>query len=285
MLIFPDIDPIALQLGPVAIRWYALAYLAAFICGWRIALGYADHTPAHIKNAPTRRDFDDFLTWGIIGVILGGRVGYVLFYDLARYLEQPGEIYKVWHGGMSFHGGLAGMMLSFALFCYIRKLNWRAFGDVIAIVTPLGLFFGRLANFINGELYGRITEVPWGMVFPGGGDNPRHPSQLYQAFGEGLLLFFIMLGLSQVRAFRGRPGMIGGMFLVGYACFRGYVENFRSPDPQLGFVIEHLTMGQLLCIPMGLLGLGIIIWSAFQPLPIADVKANHVTAKSADRDD
>lgn len=283
MLVFPDIDPIALQLGPIAVRWYALAYLAAFICGWRLALGYAASMPVHIKSAPSRRDFDDFLTWAILGVIIGGRLGYILFYDLARYLEQPAEIYKVWHGGMSFHGGLLGMMAAFGLFCWQRRLNWRAFGDVLAIITPLGLFFGRLANFVNGELYGRITNVPWGMVFPGGGENPRHPSQLYQAFGEGLLLFIIMVLCARVRAFRGRPGMLGGIFLVGYALLRALAENYRSPDPHLGFVYQHLTMGQVLCLPMALAGLALIVISARQHLPALSAAPSNATPPRDDQ--
>jgi phosphatidylglycerol:prolipoprotein diacylglycerol transferase len=272
MLVFPEIDPIAFQLGPIVVRWYALAYLAGFIGGWRIAVRLAGRTPAHLQRAGTATDFDDFLAWGILGVIVGGRLGYILFYNFGYYIDHPLEILQTWRGGMSFHGGLIGMMMAFFLFCRNRNLDWRAFGDVIASVVPLGIFFGRIANFINGELYGRVTDGPLAMVFPGD-PNPRHPSQLYQAATEGLLLFIIMMIAIHHPRLRGRPGLVGGLFLLLYGIFRAAMENFRSPDIQLGFIVGHITMGQILCIPMMVAGGWLIISALRQPLPESAIPA------------
>ena len=265
MLEFPNIDPIAFHLGPIVVRWYALAYLAGFIGGWQVAVRLADRAPAHLR-AGTRVDFDDFLTWAILGVIIGGRLGYILFYNLPYYLHHPLEIMQTWRGGMSFHGGLIGMMLAFFAFCRKRNLDWRAFGDVIASVVPIGLFFGRIANFINGELYGRVSDGPFAMVFPGD-PNPRHPSQLYEAALEGLLLFIIMMIAINRPQLRNRPGLVGGLFLLLYGVFRAFVELYRSPDIQLGFIVGDITMGQILCLPMIVAGGWLIVAALRRPLP------------------
>jgi phosphatidylglycerol:prolipoprotein diacylglycerol transferase len=283
MLTFPQIDPVAFSVGPIEIRWYALAYLAGFLGGWRLALHYADKTPATVQGAGTRADFDDFLTWAVLGVILGGRLGYILFYNLGYYFSNPLEALQVWHGGMSFHGGLIGMMLAFYYFCRHRNLDWRAFGDVIAAVVPVGLFFGRIANFINGELFGRVSESQFAMVFPHGGVNTRHPSQLYEAFSEGLLLFIIMFVAARSPALRSRPGLVGGIFLAGYAVFRFICEFFRSPDIQLGFIVGETTMGQLLCIPMFAAGVW-LIYDAIKKQPFNAASAVAVAHEPAASD-
>lgn len=257
-LMFPAFDPIALQLGPLAIRWYGLAYVAALIGGWLLMRRLLSRSPASIPADAA----DDFLTWATLGVILGGRLGYVLFYKPAYYLSEPLEIVQVWHGGMSFHGGLAGVIIAAALFTRRRQIPLLAFGDVLAVVAPLGLMFGRLANFINGELYGRTTDVPWGMVFPNAGPLPRHPSQLYEAGLEGLLLFAVLAGLWMVRRVRMRPGVLTGLFIGGYGLARFTVEAFREPDAFLGVLQTGLTMGQTLSLPMVLGGLALAGWSA-----------------------
>ncbi|MDD5585710.1 MAG: prolipoprotein diacylglyceryl transferase, partial [Alphaproteobacteria bacterium] len=180
-LAFPPIDPVLFTVGPFAIRWYALAYLAGFLLGWRICMQLARQNPA----GPQPKDYDDFLVWAVVGTVLGGRLGYILFYQLAYYLANPLEIFYVWHGGMSFHGGMLGVIVSAWLFTRNRKIPFFAFADLLACVTPIGLGLGRLANFVNGELYGRVSDAPWAVIFPHGGELPRHPSQLYEAGLEG----------------------------------------------------------------------------------------------------
>jgi phosphatidylglycerol:prolipoprotein diacylglycerol transferase len=202
----------------------------------------------------TKQQVDDFVTWAVLGVILGGRLGYVLFYGFERYLTAPWEALYVWQGGMSFHGGAAGVILAIILFCRQQKLSILGFGDRICAVVPVGLFFGRLANFINGELWGRVSDVPWAMVFPTGGPEPRHPSQLYQAAMEGLILLAVVQVLVHIPAIRARLGFVAGAFLAGYGIARMVGELFRQPDAQLGFLFAGLTMGQLLSIPMVLVG-------------------------------
>lgn len=253
-LTFPHIDPVALQIGPLAIRWYALAYLAGIIGGWRYALylakkGFSKITPLQL---------DDFIVWATLGIVLGGRLGYVLFYKPAYYSAHPIEILHLWQGGMSFHGGLLGVIL--AMFLFTRKNNIPFFrlSDLAAAVTPIGLFFGRIANFINGELYGRTTDATIGMIFPNGGFAPRHPSQLYEALGEGILLFVIM----QIFIFKFKkmqqPGFLSGAFLCFYAMIRFIIEFFREPDAHLGFIIEQITLGQILTLPMLIMGIIVI---------------------------
>ncbi|WP_407664074.1 prolipoprotein diacylglyceryl transferase [Microvirga alba] len=269
-LSFPVIDPVAVTIGPFAIRWYALAYVAGLLGGWF----YAKRLAASARlweplRQPKPLDIDDLIVWVALGVVLGGRIGYVLFYNLSAYLAQPLEIFAVWRGGMSFHGGFAGAALAIMLFSRSRGLNALAMLDLASVVAPLGLFFGRLANFINGELWGRpAPDFPYAVVFPHAGPLPRHPSQLYEAFGEGLVLFVIMAFAVNRLGFR-RPGLLGGIFVLGYAIARIVCEFFREPDEQLGFLFGSsiqalsggITMGMLLSVPMAILGLA-IIWIA-----------------------
>jgi phosphatidylglycerol:prolipoprotein diacylglycerol transferase len=261
---FPAIDPVAVAIGPFVIRWYALAYIAGLLIGWRYCLVLADRPPRLIE----RRDIDDFLVWATLGVVLGGRIGYVLFYQPGYYLQHPIEALYLWHGGMSFHGGALGVTLAIVLFTRARRLPVLAFSDVVAEAIPIGLFFGRIANFINGELFGRETDVPWAMAFPNGGPVPRHPSQLYEAVCEGLLLFLLLL-LAEHRGARRRPGIVTGLFLVGYAVARMSGELFRQPDAQLGFLVLGTTMGQLLSIPVLIAGILLIWWARRQPASTA----------------
>jgi phosphatidylglycerol:prolipoprotein diacylglycerol transferase len=251
---FPMIDPTLIEIGPFAIRWYALAYIAGIIIGWRVARALVQRSPA----VATAEQVDDFVTWVTLGIILGGRLGYVLFYRPGYYVTVPWEALYVWQGGMSFHGGALGVIA--ALFLFARKygIDWVAFADRIVCVVPIGLFFGRLANFINGELWGRVTTVPWGMVFPTGGPEPRHPSQLYQAFLEGACLFALLMILARSEWVRARPGILSGTFLAGYGVARILGEVFRQPDAHLGFLVAGVTMGQLLSVPMILVGAWLI---------------------------
>jgi phosphatidylglycerol---prolipoprotein diacylglyceryl transferase len=261
---FPAIDPVAVAIGPFVVRWYALAYIVGLLLGWRYCLVLADRPPRLVE----RRDIDDFLVWATLGVVLGGRIGYVLFYQPGYYLQHPIEALYLWHGGMSFHGGALGVTLAILLFTRARRLPVLAFSDVIAEAIPIGLFFGRIANFINGELFGRETEIPWAVVFPNGGPVPRHPSQLYEAVCEGLLLF-LLLRLAEHRGARRRPGIVTGLFLIGYAVARMSGELFRQPDAQLGFLVFGTTMGQLLSIPVLIAGFILIWWARRQPASTA----------------
>ncbi len=248
---FPPLDPVIVSIGPFAIRWYALAYLAGFVLGWFQCMRLARQN----KGPPQPKDYDDFLTWAVIGTILGGRIGYVLFYQPDHYFAHPLDMLKIWEGGMSFHGGMAGVILAALWFVRSRKIPFLAFSDLLACVAPIGLGLGRLANFVNGELFGRVTDVSWGVVFPHGGELPRHPSQLYEAALEGIVLYLVLFFLARCPAVRKREGLLSGAFLTLYAVFRFGVEFFREPDPQLGFLFAGATMGQLLCVPMVLLGL------------------------------
>jgi phosphatidylglycerol:prolipoprotein diacylglycerol transferase len=267
---FPAIDPIAIAVGPFAIRWYALAYVVGLLGGWFLARRIAATSRfwGGLRQ-PTATDIDDVIVWVALGIVLGGRLGYVLFYNFGAYLSRPAEIFAVWQGGMSFHGGFLGAILALVLFARSRGLNSLAMLDLAAVVTPIGLFLGRIANFINGELWGRpAPDVPWAFVFPGAGPVPRHPSQLYEAFGEGLVLFLVVAVAVRRFGFR-RPGLIGGIFVLGYAVARIVCEFFREPDPQLGYLLGTsvdalrggLTMGMILSIPMALVGAG-AIWLA-----------------------
>jgi len=252
---FPVIDPVAVQLGPFAIRWYALAYVVGIIIGWRYARALAGQ-----KRSPlTPTMVDDFVTWAVLGIVLGGRIGYVVFYNAGYYLAHPVEALYLWHGGMSFHGGLIGVITAMALFVRKRGIRFFHLTDVVAAVTPIGLFFGRLANFINGELFGRETDVPWAMVFPNGGPNPRHPSQLYEAILEGLVLFTVLAIIAWRYKGLARPGLVSGAFFIGYALCRIAVEFVREPDQQVGFLLGGATMGQLLSLPMIAFGI-FFIW-------------------------
>ncbi|MBV9076916.1 MAG: prolipoprotein diacylglyceryl transferase [Methylobacteriaceae bacterium] len=260
---FPAIDPIAIAIGPFAIRWYALAYVAGIVIGWWLSRRLAANEALWgTTRRPSLLDMDDLIVWVALGVVLGGRVGYVLFYNLDQYLAHPVEIFTVWQGGMSFHGGFLGTVLAIVLFARSRGLNPLAMLDVAAVVTPIGLFAGRIANFVNGELWGRpAPDVAWAVVFPRAGDVPRHPSQLYEAAAEGLILFAVMLFTVRRFGFR-RPGLVGGVFVLGYAVARILCEHFREPDAQLGFLLGGATMGQLLSVPMAVVGLGAIVAAA-----------------------
>jgi phosphatidylglycerol:prolipoprotein diacylglycerol transferase len=259
VLPFPAFDPVLVQIGPFAVRWYALAYIAGILLGWLYAKAILRSPRAWGGAAPiSAAEFDDFVLWVTLGIILGGRTGYVLFYNLPHFLEHPVEIVQLWKGGMSFHGGFIGCVLAVVLFARRRKIPILSLGDVTCAVAPIGLFFGRLANFINGELWGRPSDVPWAMVFPGGGPLPRHPSQLYEAMLEGLVLFAVLALFVRLGALK-RRGLILGAFALFYGLARCFGEFFREPDIQLGFLWGGLTMGMLLSLPM-ILGGALIIW-------------------------
>jgi phosphatidylglycerol:prolipoprotein diacylglycerol transferase len=256
---------VAIHLGPFAIRWYALAYITGILLGWRYALRLIEQPPRFMS----RLALDDFIVWVTLGIIVGGRLGYVFFYKPSMYLADPAEIVKLWHGGMSFHGGLIGVSTAIFFFARKRGIPVLALSDVVASVGPIGLFFGRIANFINGELWGRPTDVPWAMIFPSDPLHlPRHPSQLYEATFEGILLFALMTWFVRRRDWRERPGRLTGLFLAGYAVARMSGELFREPDSFLGFIIGPFTMGQLLSAPLLVAGICLIIVCAKRaPLP------------------
>jgi phosphatidylglycerol---prolipoprotein diacylglyceryl transferase len=260
---FPAIDPVLIQIGPFALRWYALAYIVGILAGWLYARALIRRE--HLWGGPapmTAVDFDDFILWVTLGVILGGRIGYVLFYNPAHFAQHPLEALQLWKGGMSFHGGFLGCVLAVILFARRRDIPILSLGDLTCAVAPIGLLLGRLANFVNGELWGRPTDVPWAIIFPGGGLVPRHPSQLYEAALEGLLLLIILALAVRAGALK-RPGMILGAFMLGYGVFRSFAEFFREPDPQLGFLWGGLTMGMLLSIPLVLVG-ALLLWNALR---------------------
>lgn len=258
MLLHPTIDPVALQLGPLAIHWYGLTYLAAFAMFMGLAqlrLRHAPYAQLVSQGLWSKQDIEDVLFYGVVGVILGGRIGYCLFYKPAYYAAHPLEVFAVWQGGMSFHGGMLGVIAAMALFAWQRQRAWFLVTDFIAPCVPTGLAAGRVGNFINGELWGRAADpsLPWAMVFPQSGSMvPRHPSQVYQFLGEGLLLFVVMW----LYARKPRPlGAVSGIFLIGYGCLRFMAEYFREPDAHLGLLALGLSMGQWLCVPMVMLGL------------------------------
>ena len=261
LLPYPAINPVLIHLGPLAIRWYALAYIVGILAGWVYARSIIASQRLWGGPAPlTVIDFDDFVIWITLGIILGGRIGYVLFYNLPLFIGHPLQIFELWNGGMSFHGGFLGCMTAIVGFALKRNISILSLGDVTTAVTPIGLFLGRIANFINGELWGRPTDVPWAMIFPSGGPVPRHPSQLYEAALEGIVLFIVLNVLVRFGALR-RPGIVTGSFALGYGIARVTCEFFREPDPQLGFLWGGLTMGMLLCIPLMLAGIGILAYA------------------------
>ncbi len=258
VLPFPAIDPVLISIGPLAVRWYALAYIVGIIAGWFYARALIASKDLWGGPAPlTVVDFDDFVVWITLGIIVGGRVGYVLFYNFGHFAAHPIEILKLWNGGMSFHGGFIGCGVAIILFAWRRGVSMLSLGDIVTAVAPIGLFLGRIANFINGELWGRPTDLPWAMVFPNGGPIPRHPSQLYEAALEGLVLFALLAVLVRLGALK-RPGLVTGAFALGYGGARIVCELFREPDAQLGFLWGGLTMGMLLCIPLILAGIALI---------------------------
>jgi phosphatidylglycerol:prolipoprotein diacylglycerol transferase len=257
VLLFPNIDPVAVQIGPLAIRWYALAYIAGIILSWRLMRRLVARSP----EVATTAQVDDFVSWATLGVVLGGRLGYCLFYQPSVYLADPIGILRVWTGGMSFHGGMLGVTIAILLFCRHYHISILGFGDRLAVCAPIGLGLGRVANFINGELWGRPApeSLPWAMIFPRADTVPRHPSQIYQALMEGLILFLIMFLLSRSDSVRARVGSLTGVFLIGYGVARIIGEFFREPDDFLGFLWFGATMGQLLSIPMVLVGLWLVL--------------------------
>jgi phosphatidylglycerol:prolipoprotein diacylglycerol transferase len=260
VLLYPQFDPVLVQLGPFAIRWYALAYIAGLVIGWRVVRRAVQWPPV----VATALQVDDFLSWATLGVVIGGRLGYVLFYQPGRFLAAPLQIFEVWQGGMSFHGGMLGVAIAIIWYCRRQRIPVLGFADRIAIIAPLGLAFGRIANFINGELWGRPAPdwLPWAMAFfPGGGPTARHPSQLYEALLEGVVLLTIMLVLGWRLPLRARFGLLTGVFLIGYGVARIIAEFFREPDAFLGFLWAGATMGQLLSVPMLLAGGWLILRS------------------------
>jgi phosphatidylglycerol:prolipoprotein diacylglycerol transferase len=270
---FPAIDPVAISIGPLAIRWYALAYISGIVLGWIYARGLIRNEKLWGGPAPIAPvQLDDFILWVTIGIIVGGRTGYVLFYNLPLFIQHPAAIFKLWEGGMSFHGGFLGCVAAVMLFALRNNISILSLGDITTAVAPIGIFLGRLANFIKGELWGREADasVPWRMIFP---DDPsqlfRHPSQLYEAALEGILLFVILAIMVRTGALK-RPGLILGSFITIYGLARITGEFFREPDPQLGFLWRGLTMGMLLSVPMIIAGAILIImaWRHKTPEPI-----------------
>ena len=247
MLIHPDFDPIALKLGPLAVRWYGLMYLTGFAAAWWLGTRRISQGRVPI----TREQFEDVLFGAIVGVILGGRLGYVMFYKPGYYLGHPLEIFAIWQGGMSFHGGFLGVLVAMAFVAHRQRLNWWDVMDFVAPLVPIGIAAGRLGNFINGELWGRVTDLPWGMVFRGAGNLPRHPSELYEMALEGFALFALLWWFSS----KPRPRMqVSALFLIGYGAFRCICEFAREPDDFLGFLAFGFTMGQWLSLPMTVAG-------------------------------
>lgn len=273
MLMYPQIDPVALQVGPLAVHWYGLTYLMAF--GLFLFLGTRRllHPPFKYMTgdrAWSRRDVEDILFLGVVGVVLGGRIGYCLFYKPGYYLSHPLEIFAVWQGGMAFHGGLLGVIVAMIWFARSRKRNWLEVADFVAPCVPTGLAAGRIGNFINGELWGRFAsaDLPWAMVFPQSGSTlPRHPSQIYQFLMEGVLLFIILWLYARKEH---KPGQVAAVFLVGYGAFRFIAEYFRQPDDFLGILSLGMSMGQWLCIPM--IAAGIFMWAVCGKRPAYDVQ-------------
>jgi phosphatidylglycerol:prolipoprotein diacylglycerol transferase len=269
LIAFPTFDPVAIAIGPIVIRWYALAYIAGIVFGWIYAR-------ALVKNerlwggpaAITLLQLDDFILWVTVGIIVGGRTGYVLFYNLPFFIQHPAEILELWKGGMSFHGGFMGCVIAVMWFARKNGISILSLGDITTAVGPIGLFLGRIANFINSELWGRPADpdLPWAMIFPNGGPLPRHPSQLYEAGLEGIVLFTVLAVMIRFGALK-RPGLILGSFIALYGLARITGEHFREPDPQLGFLWGGLTMGMLLSVPMVIVGAIIIVaaWRRTSP--------------------
>ena len=267
---FPDFDPILVHLGPIAIRWYALAYIAGILLGWRYMIGLVRDARLWAFRGPVATPLliDDLILWITFGVIVGGRLGHVLFYTPQIIWTDPVEILKTWHGGMSFHGGAIGVGLAMTAFALRNRLDLLRLGDVIAAATPIGLFFGRLANFINGELWGRPTTVPWGIIFPGAGDGlPRHPSQFYEAALEGVALFLLLRWATHGAKYLDRRGVVMGLFVAGYGAIRVALENIREPDRYMPHFPLGLTMGMILSAPMIVAGAWLVWRGLREPLP------------------
>lgn len=265
VLPFPAIDPVLIEFGPFAIRWYALAYVAGLLLGWYYMRRLVS-TESLWRGTPhpSLVQVDDFVVYATLGTILGGRLGYVLFYSPGYYLSNPSEILQVWSGGMSFHGGFLGVVAAMVVFAWRHKLSLWTLFDLAGTVAPIGLLFGRIANFINGELWGRPSDVPWAMVFPGAGPEPRHPSQLYEAALEGALLLVVTALVVRAGGYR-RPGLVAGVFALGYGLARSFAELYRVPDAHIGYFQFGLTMGILLSLPMIAAGLFAIARALSRP--------------------
>jgi phosphatidylglycerol:prolipoprotein diacylglycerol transferase len=258
ILPFPEIDPVIFQIGPLAVHWYGLAYVAGILIGWFYARRLAMNNALWRNETPavTLQQLDDFLLWAAGGIVLGGRIGYILFYDLGSVLANPIRALEIWNGGMSFHGGFLGTTLAMIIFARRNGIVLWSLFDIVAAVVPIGLFFGRIANFINGELWGRLSSMPWAIVFPTGGPFARHPSQLYEAALEGLVLLAVLAWFIYRRKALKSPGLVTGTFVLGYALSRIFVEFFREPDAQIGYLVGGwLTMGMVLSLPMALAGI------------------------------
>ena len=278
---FPEFDPVLVQIGPFAIRWYALAYVAGILLGWRYVAGLMKKESLWgPRGAPaTAAQIDDLILWITLGVIVGGRLGPVFFYTPSIVVTDPLEIVKVWNGGMSFHGGVIGVLIAILGFSHVNKIDVFRLGDAVAACVPIGLFFGRVANFINGELWGRPSDVPWAVIFPAAdGVTPRHPSQLYEAALEGVVLLLILRWATHRAGLLRRRGVVAGMFFLGYALFRSFVENFREPDRYLPHFPLGLTMGMMLSAPMIVLGV-FLVWRGLREPP-AETASPPVQAKT-----
>jgi len=258
MLKFPEIDPVMLHLGPISVYWYGVAYMVGFLLAWQ----YAAWLTKCFAPSISKIQVDDFLMWALAGVVIGGRLGHILFFEPGRYLAHPIEIFMTWKGGMSFHGGMIGVTVAILIYCRKFHIPILRFSDILVSVVPIGLFLGRIANFINGELYGRVSDVSWAMVFPYGGPLPRHPSQLYEAFFEGFVLLCLLHIGWRIPLLRNTSGRLTGLFLLGYGLARYFVEFVRQPDTLYALLGMDLTTGQILSLPMIVVGF-YLIW---QPL-------------------
>ena len=253
---FPAIDPIAFTIGPLAVRWYSLSYIIGILIGLILINKFI----ITYKKNITKNDVYDLLNYLILGIIIGGRLGYVFFYNLEFYFYNPFEILKIWNGGMSFHGAMVGIIISIGWFSFKNNKSFFDLTDIICLVSPIGIFFGRIANFINGELYGKVTDHAFGIIFPRGGELPRHPSQLYEAFFEGLILFIILNCLFFFTNLKSKSGIISSLFLILYGIFRFFIETLREPDAHIGLLWNLLSMGQLLCVPMIASGIVLLVY-------------------------
>jgi len=261
-MIVHNFDPVLVDLGLFQIRWYSLAYILGIILGWMYSLKIISKTQniTHDSESVTKSDFDELILYLVLGIVLGGRLGYVFFYNLEYYSQNLLEIFKLWHGGMSFHGGLLGIIISVFIFSKNKNVNFLKYLDVISCAAPIGLFLGRIANFINGELFGKISNLPWAVIFPNGGDFARHPSQIYEAILEGILLFILINFLALKKNLITKTGYVSSFFLILYSIFRMFSENFREPDSHLGYFFNHFSIGMLLSILTLIFGFLIIFY-------------------------
>ena len=255
-----SIDPIALKIGPLEVRWYGLAYLAGILLGLKYAKWIISNHKEKNTLSISISNIDEIFIWVVVGIIFGAKIGYLVFYNPSSLLENPLNIFALWQGGMSFHGGAAGVILAIIIYSLVKKISLLQLGDIICSVVPIGLFFGRVANYINSELWGKITTVSWGVVFPNAGNLPRHPSQLYEATLEGLMIFLILLIMIKKNLLNYK-GLISGSFLFLYGLFRIFVENFREPDLHIGYIYNLVTMGMILSFPFMVAGMCIMFYA------------------------